>query len=346
MGTVQFSGGNLYDFNGSFAFDATGNLTGNILNSVNITQGGVATTSITSIGTNPAATQPQVDGGNEAGFMAIFLAGNDSVTGSAGVNALGGFGGNDTIDALGGNDTVFGDNGVDSLLAGDGDDLVYGGVGLVSAEDSADTIFGGLGIDSIYGNAGDDLVVGGRLLADTLDGADYLHGGRGNDSMYGNTGNDTLFGGEGNDTMFGGGGDDLFYGGWAIFDPTDTADQMFGNDGNDQLYSNGGNDTISGGNGNDTMHAGVGNDTYRFEMFDTGADTILQFENPGVGAGDLLVFTDSTLIINTTAASLLALVNYANGNATLNLSLIGSPLSMTIMGVAPNSLTVDDFSFV
>jgi Ca2+-binding RTX toxin-like protein len=346
VGTVNYSGGNNYSFSGIFSFDTAGNLTGNILNSVTLTQNGVLTTTISDIGTNPATTQTQVDGGNQAGFVSVFLSGNDFITGHDGINALDGFEGNDTISGAGGNDTFSGGNGTDSISAGDGDDVVYGGIGLVSPADFGDVLFGGLGSDSVYGNAGNDTIYGGRQSVDTNDSADSLHGGLGADLLYGNSGNDILFGGEGSDTLYGGEGADTLYGGFQVFDPTDVGDLFVGGAGNDVIYGNGGNDTIAGGTGSDTLHGGAANDTYIFDFSQTGSDTVLQFDNAGIVAGDMLAFTDSTFALNTNAQTIISLATYSEGNAYINFAVLGSALSLTIAGVAERSLTVDDITFI
>jgi Ca2+-binding RTX toxin-like protein len=346
VGALQFSGGNQYEFTGSFSFNPNGDVIGDVLNTVNITQDGSLITAITNIGINPSSTATLVETGNQAGFVAAFLAGDDSVVGNDASNSLDGFAGNDTVSGLGGNDTLTGGNGADNVAGGEGADMVYGGAGPVSPSDDGDMLFGGLGSDSVYGNGGDDTMYGGRASYDIEDTADILHGGAGADMVYGNAGNDLLFGGEGMDTLYGGAGNDTMYGGFREFDPTDTGDVFFGGEGNDLIYGNGGNDTLVGGAGSDTLHGGDGLDTYLFELFAGGTDQVMQFDNAGVIGGDTLAFTDSTNLVDMTAESLLSLVTYSEGNATLNFTALGSSLVVEIAGVVENAFTVDDFTFV
>ncbi len=339
IGTVNFDNGNNYTFTGTFTFDAvTGDLTGGLLDNVTIAQNGTVVTTIASINTNPADTQNFVDSGNQVGFIGFFLAGDDSITGSDGANIIDGFNGNDTLTA---------GNGADSIDGGLGNDLIFGGTGLVSANDGADVIIGGVGLDSLYGNAGGDTIFGGTGIFSPTDASDeFLHGGKGDDQLYGNGGNDTLFGGEGVDTAFGGEGNDILYGGWQIFDPTDTTDSLVGGNGDDTIYGNGGDDTLLGGSGNDSLHGGDGNDTYIFDFSTTGTDNVLAFDNAGAVAGDVLAFTDSTNMLGTTAANILSLITYADGNAMIDFSAAGSNLDVTITGVAANSITIDDITVI
>ncbi len=338
IGTVSYADGKLFTFNGSFAFDAGGNLTGNNLSSVTVSESGNQVTQITNINTAPPATQNFVDAGNQLGFIGFFLAGDDTITGSAGANALDGFAGNDVL---------IGGLGSDILDAGEGNDVIYGGEGLVSPNDGNDVITGGAGLDSLFGNAGDDVIFGGTGAFSPTDVSnEFLHGGRGNDTLFGNGGDDTLYGGEGIDVAFGGDGNDVIYGGWQQFDPTDAGDSLVGGNGNDSIFGNGGDDSLSAGNGDDVLHGGVGNDSYVFDFATTGTDTVFQFDGAGAAAGDLLVFRDTSGTITTDANTILTLVTYISGNAVIDFNILGSNLDVVINNVAANSLTVDDISFI
>lgn len=107
----------------------------------------------------------------------------ETITGSAG---------DDAIQALGGNDTV---------NAGAGNDVISGGAG-------NDHVFGEAGADTIEGGTGADLLDGG-------DGDDDIRSGDGNDTVYGGQGNDKIVFAsshtENSHTIaFGGDGDDVF----------------------------------------------------------------------------------------------------------------------------------------
>ncbi|MFO0820715.1 MAG: SBBP repeat-containing protein [Pirellulales bacterium] len=90
--------------------------------------------------------------------------GNDTITGTYGVDNLRGGEGNDILNGLGGVDTLYGDAGDDSLNGGDGVDYLYGG-------DGVDTITTGAGRDVVY-FAGDlstlDTITDFALYSDTI----------------------------------------------------------------------------------------------------------------------------------------------------------------------------------
>lgn len=269
---------------------------------------------------------------------------NINVTGASGLNSLtassfrfegqsgstssgGSDDSNDTSDDDGRNDTIgghhHGGHGSDHLFGSSGDDVIYGGGAIVSPNDLADSILGGRGADYILGNAGDDTIFGGSGGSDTIDGNDTVYGGVGSDYILGNSGDDKLYGGGGNS------------------DPNDTADTLYGGLGNDYILGNGGDDLIFGQTGNDTMHGGAGNDIYAFTA-GSGVDTILHFTGAGAAGGDIIQIASGINGTNITTTDLaLAAITYSGGNAILNL---GSGNSVTIIGLAENSLISSDFT--
>lgn len=124
-------------------------------------------------------------------------AGDDSMYGGAGIDAL--FG-------QAGNDVLYGGGSIDLLHGAEGNDTIYGGNGLSDTADDADLVFGGEGNDVIYGNGGTDILFGEA-------GDDLIYGGVGNDTLVGGNGADTLIGGEGADVIIGGRGNDHLWGG-------------------------------------------------------------------------------------------------------------------------------------
>ncbi|WP_318833282.1 hypothetical protein [Cobetia sp. 2AS1] len=107
----------------------------------------------------------------------------------------------------------------------------------------------------------------------------------------GTTGNDTvtasqtgsnLYGYAGNDTLNGGSGSNILRGG----------------SGNDELNGGGATDLLIGGADDDALNGGDGNDVLRWESGDEGTvaaaatDTVLNFNNGGVGSGDILDLRD------------------------------------------------------
>ncbi|MBC6431611.1 calcium-binding protein [Nostoc sp. HG1] len=230
---------------------------------------------------------------------------NDLILGSNGNDTLsGGFGGNDTIDGGKGNDTLFGGfGGNDTIDGGKGDDLLS--VSYSSDEGITTTFNPTTNIGSI--TAGTN-----RVSYKNIERLNII-GTQQNDLIVGNNGNDTLSAGYGgNDTIDGGKGDDvlsvdysngeekitstfnaitnigLITAGTARIsykfieqlDITGTQqnDLIVGSNGNDTLKGGyGGNDTLTGGKGNDSLIGEVGTDTFAFNSFNEGIDSIDDF---------------------------------------------------------------------
>lgn len=108
----------------------------------------------------------------------VGTAGNDTLSGTDGVDVIAGLGGDDTIKGLLGNDIICG---------GDGTDTIDGGSG-------ADKLYGDAGNDTVNGGSGDDSLDGGS-------GADQVNGGSDKDNLIGGTGSpDKCDGGSGTDS--------------------------------------------------------------------------------------------------------------------------------------------------
>ena len=206
--------------------------------------------------------------------------GNDTLTGSSGVDYFEGGAGNDSITGGDGNDELSGGIGDDVLRGGIGNDELEGGDGsdVLDGEVGNDLVSGGDGHDSLTGAAGNDTLKGDNgndsLFAGTGD--DRLEGGTGDDSLKGNTGNDFLSGGDGNDTLKGDEGNDTISAG-------DGHDRVEGGDGNDLLAGGDGNDLMLGGLGNDTLLGDDGNDTL---SGDEGNDTVLGGDGDDIVRGN------------------------------------------------------------
>ncbi|MEH2097369.1 beta strand repeat-containing protein [Nostoc sp.] len=238
-----------------------------------------------------------------ADFARFYGTGNNTLNGgtgddtlnansTTGNNTLNGGIGDDYLDASSatGNNTLSGGIGDDYLNINNskGNNLLFGG-------DGNDTLSGGTlgnnpydqvtsGTNAIDGGKGDDLLSfnyiyategitttfnaitkTGSITADTNQ-VSYKNIERLNiigtaydDNIVGSNGNDTLStGGGGNDTIYGGNGDDILTGG----------------DGNDILIGGYGNDTLYGGN---AIYGGNPNDTFAFNSYNEGVDTIFNF---------------------------------------------------------------------
>ena len=123
---------------------------------------------------------------------------------------------------------------------------MMGGLDIVGFENEENKLLGTERSDSIGGGALNDIIQGGAGF-DYIDGKggdDLIHGGEDIDFLMGNQGDDIISGDGGNDFILGGAGDDV----------------------------------IKGGAGNDNLFGGEGQDTFVLEFFDSGKDTINDFE--------------------------------------------------------------------
>ncbi|MEH2178104.1 beta strand repeat-containing protein [Nostoc sp.] len=190
-------------------------------------------------------------------------AGDDSLNagGSKGDNLLSGGDGNDSLSVFGysdsysainsrseGNNTLNGGAGNDRLNAGGskGNNLLFGGDGNdeldISGSSASDYESSSSGNNTLNGGAGDD-----SLRADYSTGDNLLFGGDGNDTftVYGASGKNILTGGDGNDTF--------------------------------TAYGASGKNILTGGDGNDSFYGGTGTDTFVFNSYNEGVDTIYDF---------------------------------------------------------------------
>jgi Ca2+-binding RTX toxin-like protein len=184
---------------------------------------------------------------------------------------------NNTIN---GNHLVYGMGGGDTITVGNGDNLIFGGRGLVDAADGSDTIIiNGAGAVSgsnrIFANAGDDTVLFTKPTAQGKTSTvwcgagqdDVITGGAaGGVILYGNAGNDTLNATGSTGTLY-------LYGGNGTADSTDGGDTLITGLGNATVYGNAGTDYINyddfaltstqaiyGGLGNDSVQGDIGGD--------------------------------------------------------------------------------------
>ncbi len=111
------------------------------------------------------------------------------------------------------------------------------------------------GLKEFPGTSGNDLLYAtdDSELINGDAGFDYIDGRGGNDLISGGDETDFILGGDGNDVISGDNGDDLINGG-------------------------DGNDLINGGAGSDQLSGGEGHDTFVFEFFDDGVDTVTDFK--------------------------------------------------------------------
>jgi Ca2+-binding RTX toxin-like protein len=285
---------------------------------------------------------------------------NNHITGGSGSDTLFGGGGTDRLMGGLGDDTYIVDDASDVVLeaAGAGNDTIVASFSkTIGATFENLTFTGGANIDGmgnaaanvLTGNSGDN-TLNGRVGNDTLNGGlgnDVLLGDSGNDTLNGDDGDDILSGSSGEDTLNGGAGSDSLSGGGG----NDTADGGAGNDvllgesGFDTLNGGDGDDVLDGGAHGDVLNGGAGNDLLiggsgsDFFVFDPsfGDDTIVGFDASPGGGQDLLDISALGITAATFAASVSITQSGANTVVTIGDS------SITLIGVAPATLTEDDF---
>lgn len=90
-----------------------------------------------------------ISSGDNAQFLSLMLASNDTVNGTPYTDALLGLAGNDTLNGNDGDDVLVGGIGADKLVGGYGNDVIAGGSGV-------DKLIGDVGSDDLYGGSGGD----------------------------------------------------------------------------------------------------------------------------------------------------------------------------------------------
>lgn len=243
--------------------------------------------------------------------------GNDRLRGDAGDDRLFGGSGNDRMLGSAGDDSLIGGSGDDQLTGGADDDVLNGGSDLDTAHyaDASAAVTVDLDQGRASGGAGRDLLrsiekVDGSAFNDVITGndvANVLLGNDGNDTLQGGHGGDTLDGGVGTDTASyvdaastvrvslaaagtqntRGAGDHLLI---SIENLTGSTfrDVLTGDGGANVLTGGLGDDTLDGGDGADRLIGGSGTDlltggsdadTFVFNPFEFGRDTIVDFSH-------------------------------------------------------------------
>lgn len=295
---------------GNFIFSGP-QLTGGVLQSVQMTASGVSVASIFGLNLDLQllldGTPRQINTAINGGADTITSAWNQG-------DVYETFGGDDTLQLGNGDDIVDGGAGVDRFILlssfSDTDVSLAGSQIALRGPQGFDRLTnieilqfsdvtlsvrsGSIGNDTLFGDGNtllpEDLLLGGDGN-DTASGGmadDLLDGGRGDDRLSGDAGNDRLSAGSGNDTASGGSGSDRILGGAG-------RDRLSGDAGRDVLAGQKGGDILIGGRGNDRLTGGDGRDVFQFRKghgqdritdFDIGSDIV----KIGLGAarfGDL-----------------------------------------------------------
>jgi Ca2+-binding RTX toxin-like protein len=310
------------------AADGFDNVNGNAGNDV-IT----ATTAGTTVGLTAIAGIEQItDGGlgglhvsgdaaaNTLNFGAVTMTnvidingggGADTLTGSQTADVIHGGIGNDTINGGNGNDVISGDAGDDTLNGqGDDDTFTFTGTG-----DGFDAITGGVGVNDRITVTGANTNIGLRSVAST----EQISGnGFANVHVVGSAAADVL----------------NFTG--VTF--TSIVD-IDGAGGADTMTGSANADVIGGGAGNDNITPAGGTDRVRFTPA-FGADTINGFDSNPAGGQDTLDIS----ALGITAATFNAQVTIAAGPVAGSTRVTIGANTITLLGVAPATVTVTDFN--
>ncbi|HEX8061640.1 MAG TPA: Ig-like domain-containing protein, partial [Allosphingosinicella sp.] len=286
------------------------------------------------------------DGGN----------GDDFLSGGEGNDQLLGQAGNDSVAGDYGDDELSGGDGFDSLSGGAGDDIVAGGNDddYLFGEDGADQLSGNDGNDSLDGSDGDDRLQGG-------DGDDFLSGGLGSNVLSGGIGDDRIVADAsgGTQTIDGGGGSDVIRQSSRNFAST--------------ITTGAGSDSIEIGNADvgsaavvvTDFTAGAGGDVLRLSgdagsllsllsgwdgssnpfgsgflrLRQDGADTLLQWDRDGSGAGS---GWETLIVFRNTDAGAFTDANFAPGYNPDGSGLAGQTVNGTADGDSLTGTFGDD----
>lgn len=249
--------------------------------------------------------------GNGFDLFSLFLAGNDTINGSAGDDDLAdGFNtGNDLVNAGGGSDFIMADAGNDTINGGGGSDMYS-----LSQTHWDGSAYRGANVNLATGRALDSW--GGT---DTLSSIERLEGSRMSDRFTGADAEEEFAGLRGNDTINGGGGADTIrydrdvrWGGtgavnvnlttgtatdgWGNTDRLLNIENVWGSARSDTIVGNSQDNIFRGFDGVDAINGGSGRDTVDFwddEVFN-GANVNLSFateqvQNDGFGNRETLV---------------------------------------------------------
>lgn len=344
-------------FTGTFAASGPLNVAGFMLTGYSAaTPSAAAVFNVTGLSINQAAM---------AGLTYdAFLAGADTLTGSAADDNLFGGAGNDSLSGGAGADTMSGGLGNDTYVVDNLGDVVseMGGDGIDTVQSSVSfgrdpaTYMGlspQLGIENIvltgaaaadaWGDMGNNTISGNS-------GANRLHGDMGNDLLDGGTGSDTLSGGMGDDTYVLDVATDVITGetggtadtvraafsytaasGIENVILTGTAVSATGNADGNRLTGNNVANILNGGAGVDTMSGGFGDDTYYVD------DAMDQTIETASGGKDTVI-TTSGMMMGPLGNNLENLTYLGTGDA----SLTGNVLNNVITGGSGNDWLASD----
>lgn len=285
------------------------------------------------------------DAASVAAYTLYGNAGNDTISGSGGVDLIDGGAGTDSLSGNGGNDAIYGQAGKDTLRGGDGNDRLLGGTenDSIAGDGGDDTLLSGSGKDTVRGGDGNDLVsyyYESRPVSLSLDG--FSNDGYGGEKDFiaadvegleGGSGPDKLFGNSAANTLLGDGGNDSIYAG-------DGADSLNGGTGADYLDGQAGNDTIDGGTGGDAIIGGAGTDTVTYASRTVGVNVSIdnRINDGAVGEFDSVSSTIEVILGgsgNDTIAGGGAIAMTINGGAG-NDSIVTGRLNDSVIGGAGN----------
>jgi len=240
--------------------------------------------------------------------------------------------------------TVTGTAGADALLAlaGGSDVKGLGGKDKLTGQGGADRLYGGAGADTLAGAGGNDLLNGGA-------GPDAMAGGLGDDTYVVDNAGDTVTeaAGAGRDTVkagiswtLGANVEALVLTGKAAIDGAGNAlaNTLTGNAGDNVLDGRGGADAMAGGAGDDVYYADDAGDTVT-EAAGAGSDTVITSVAWVLGANV------ENLILNGTAPIYgygNALANVITGNAGNNVLWGGAGADTLAGGLGNDVYYVDD----
>ncbi|WP_338846767.1 calcium-binding protein [Massilia sp. W12] len=277
--------------------------------------------------------------------------GNDTLVGSAGDNRLDGGVGNDALQGGAGNDVLVVSIGADTLDGGAGIDqadfssmtaavAVRLWKGSAAQDIGAGTLQSFVNIENLAGSAYHDILAGNN-------GANKIEGQAGNDVLISDGGADTLDGGSGVDTVNYAGTNEALNinlgAGTALYTTKNVSNTLLnlenvvGGNGNDVIIGDAAVNKLEGGAGNDNLTGGNAGDLFVFNAA-SGQDVVVDFSSL---QGDKIWLKSGLNGSNiTSAVNALTHISSSVNGAVIDL---GGGHTITLTGVAANTLTVNDF---
>ncbi len=240
-----------------------------------------------------------------------------------------------------GDNLLYGMGEGDTITAGSGDNIIFGGRGMVDTADGSDsiTITGTQdfsGSNGIFGNAGNDTILFNKPTSSGKHST--VWGGVGDDEAVSGAaaGDLTFYGNGGSDTLnaSGSSGDVMLIGGNGTVDSVDGADELYTGTGNATVYGNADNDAVRYDDfaltSTQTIYAGLGDDTVAPDAGGTGSlGALLIHGNAGDDSLDVTTHAGAATVFGGNG-----MVDSLDGDDVINVGMLSAAHQVVAYGNA------------